>query len=685
MELFSIIFFLAVTYGLGFSLARFAKEADNFLERSLMRIGLGLAAMLVLGMALNLLHIPLDWKIFLMASLIFPAFHLLKNLRSLRLQPKFRITKHDIAILIVLLIFVATLYMYANGAFSYPWLEDDDSWSHAIGIKFVSVEKKLFNEQAVRYIDPYPPGYDLLLGVLHQTNDSLYWTLKFFNAFVISLSIIFFFFFANELMGRNKALFATFALASIPAFMSHFIWAISLSIPMYFIAFYAAERINHDKKWIFPAAISIGAALAISPTHSTYFGILFAIYYLAKAISEKSFLIHHALAGFFGVMASFILWWLPSIIRHGVEGTLKGIGLRSGTSIVSVMGTGDAQYTWRDFFIAQKTNLINNPIGIGLVISALALLSVIALIYIYRNQISRYKVKIIVLSLIILIPLLLFLSSTYVKYVEKKGRPELEAGSVPFFEFLSDQLFMVIGLSIMIFLLISLMIINYYEKDFKPKYIIIVLAWMIFAFYAVNAGPFHYKLSPFRVWSILSIPVALLAAEGFWILSGFTKKINIPIIAILFAVIIGVAYTSAYQKYTVNTSQWPSGGFWNYIQDESGRIFSPELSGYVWMKDGIPDGSRVFTFANNAPIIGFDKFICHWCPEVREFQKTWVNKTSDEIYSFLKQNKYQYLSVDVQTAKKFGQNVTNTMLTSLAAKYNLQPVYQNSDIIILKI
>ena len=62
-----------------------------------------------------------------------------------------------------------------------------------------------------------------------------------------------------------------------------------------------------------------------------------------------------------------------------------------------------------------------------------------------------------------------------------------------------------------------------------------------------------------------------------------------------------------------------------------------------------------------------------------------INKTSDEIYSWLKQNKYEYLIVDGQTAKKFGSNQTNTMLVSLGTKFNLQPVFQNNGILILRI
>ena len=239
-----------------------------------MRIGFGLAALPLLGLVLNLLKIPIDWKIILALSLVYPVYYLFRYKPKPQLQ--FKITKTTISILAMLVLFAINLYIYTSGAFAYPYLEDDDSWSHAVAVKFVSVEKTVFAgvENPFHYIDPYPPTYDLLLGLLHQTNDSVYFTLKFFNALIISLSTIFFYFFVKEFtQNRNKALFAAFALLSIPAFMSHFIWAISIAVPLYFVVFYALERIKYDVKWWIVAALSMVTVFTATQTHSTYFGL----------------------------------------------------------------------------------------------------------------------------------------------------------------------------------------------------------------------------------------------------------------------------------------------------------------------------------------------------------------------------------------------------------------------------
>ena len=142
-----------------------------------------------------------------------------------------------------------------------------------------------------------------------------------------------------------------------------------------------------------------------------------------------------------------------------------GIGLRTGTNIASIVGTGDRVYNWQDFIIVQKTNMINNPIGIGFVLSLLLVIALVSFIYKYYQELKKNKLTIIALFLTIIIILLFFLSYSYVKHVPKKGITSLERGSVPFFEFLFDQIFFIINMSIMIFVIVFLIVISYKNQD----------------------------------------------------------------------------------------------------------------------------------------------------------------------------------------------------------------------------
>src|SRR3989344_2038409 len=111
MAFFSILLFFVYTFSLGFTATSFVKNSDNFLERNLMRMGFGLALLPFLGLVLNFLKIPIDWRILLVLSVIYPLYYLIKH----RTKPNFsfRITKTNISIIVMLAIFIANFYVYA--------------------------------------------------------------------------------------------------------------------------------------------------------------------------------------------------------------------------------------------------------------------------------------------------------------------------------------------------------------------------------------------------------------------------------------------------------------------------------------------------------------------------------------------------------------------------------------------
>jgi hypothetical protein len=280
---------------------------------------------------------------------------------------------------VAILIFFVSLFIYANGSFKYPWLEDSDPWHHASGIKYVSIEKDVFNTgDNFMYINPYPPGYDLFFGVLHQTSVSLYWTMKFFNALIISLGILFFYFFAKKIIRhRGKALFATFILASIPSYLSHFIWAHSLVITLLFVALYCVEMYFEDKKWGIASIIVIASIVLSQPTQPIKFAVIFGAYFLVKWISTKKF--DWKLLGslFLGYILSIIWWadkWKGMLGKGAGYGVEKHAHLYTGKSffgrILTVLqegfapysGTATRPYSFQELFFAQpKTRLsINN-------------------------------------------------------------------------------------------------------------------------------------------------------------------------------------------------------------------------------------------------------------------------------------------------------------------------------------
>jgi hypothetical protein len=650
MDILTIILFFVYTWGLGFTLTSLLKlKTENFYEKHLMNIGIGLGTIPLLIVLMNLFRIPLDWKIFLALSIIYPLFLLIKSykkiltkLQEFNWKPNFKFKKSSIAILIVLFLFAATFFMYHKGAFAYPYLENEDPWSHAVGAKYVALEKTVYDPQlesishGMTYLDPYPPGYDGFMGILLQTNDSVNWTLKFFNALIISLSLIFFFFFAQRFTGnRNKALFATFVLAAVPCFFSHFIWAHSLAITLLFPALYCLERIKDNKRWFYLAGISMsGIALSHLISQPLKLAVLLLVYLIVVGIFEKKLRKYFAFAALLAIALSFV-WYGDMMIQHGglsgitgntyETGSAQAEGFKDAKGISGFFGTlklyfpadgGTATraYTMKDFFVAQPYNMINAPIGIGIVVSVL----------------------------------------------------------------------LIIGL---IFILLR------YKSLFKERnsWLLVTLIWFIFVYFGVNTMTYNLPIGlvAFRFWLLLGIPVALLAAEGTWFFMGLFKKYHALKFIILVLIIVGILFTSASQKYSFNTTTWPTSSAWS-----GGSMEEPFEYG-AWF-NSIPKNTKVFTFSNRDKlVIGFDSYSCMWCENVDKFRNGCIlDKSNEELYDLLKSEGYEYLLFGRMTTKYVsktcsGENIEeiiNQRLRQLLSLKGFDVVYHKENMfVVLKV
>jgi hypothetical protein len=621
--LVTILLFFAYTWGLGFTITSFLKKPNNFLEKHLMNIGLGLGTFPILAIFLNFIRVPLDWKIFLFLSMAFPIYILFKSIKENKCKiPTFQIKKSDITILIVVLLFLGSFFMYTKGAFGYPYLENEDPWGHAVGAKYVSLEKTAYDPPVTKkgntfdvvlsYMDLYPPAYDVFLGVLHQTNDSVNWTLKFFNALIVSLGIIFFYFFAKQFIGnRNKALFATFILAMIPCYLSHFIWAHSLVVTLFFPLMYSFERVKIDKKWAIVGGI-IFASIWVTQNLSQPLKLstLLLMYIIIGSIVNRKFMKEVTLASLIGGVIS-LMWWGVMILKYGFSKFVSYYGVSSvstvtssgsvtaGTNIFirifdiiprlfSGGGTGTRSYLLRDFLIATKTNMINNPIGVGLFISLLALISLVYILVKYKSNIVK-------------------------------------------------------------------------KENF---WIIVTIFWLFYTFWGVNGQTFGISVArgPFRVWMLMAIAIALICAEGFWFLLKLGKRFGIPAIIIILFITGGVWITSGNQKYKHNTNpSWPTSGSF------SGGQPSEPFEYANWFNTLEPN-TNVFMYSPRDKItIGLDGFSCEWCQDVLSFRENITSNSAEELYSFLLKNQYKYIILGRMDYKYLTTDITNE---ELAEKHN---------------
>jgi len=497
MDIITIILFFIYTWGLGFTVTRFIKKPDNPLEEHLMSIGIGLSAFIVLSLFLNLLHIPLDWRLFLILSGALPLFYLLKAIKDKRM-PHFdlKFTKAHIQIFAVLILFAFTFYMYHKGAFSYPYLEDDDSWSHALDAKYISIEKTAFVPKELNYtfsyMDAYPPAYDIILGVLHQTSPDLMWTMKFFNALLISLGIIFFYFFVKQFTGNStKALISTFVLTMIPCYLSHFIWAHSLIPTLFFITIYCLEQIKYSKNWFFISVIAIAAIPITQPTQPVKLGVMFFIYWIVQAIMERKWLVEKAGSIALGYIVGIVIWWVPMVIKYGTSLLSEGLNYSKEDNLlvrgnyIGPIGSATRLYTFNDFFFAKFQNMINNPVGIGFIICLLSLLGIAFIIFNLKKQ-----------------------------YIQKKSY--------------------------------GLITLLWFAFTFLGLY---------------GGTIFPIALESFMFWMLLAIPVSIVTGEAVWFVFAIAKSIKIPISIVLIVIVISIWLTSGQQKFAVNTAMWGPGGW----------------------------------------------------------------------------------------------------------------------------
>ena len=656
MNIITIILFFVYLWGLGFTATFFIKNFGNLWEQNLMRIGIGLPSFVLLGTVFNLVHISLDWRIFLVVSLAVPMCclgrYLIKNKfnvdKELNTINTVKLDKADFYLLGVLILFAFTFYMYHMGAFSYPYLEDDDPWEHARSVKYIALEKTAYEpyvgKDLFRYIDPYPPAYDILMAVLYQTNDSVNWTLKFFNALIISLSIIVFYFFATKFMkNRKKALLATFILAVFPSYLSHFIWAHSLLPFLVCVAFYCLESIdskgnNSDvdkewdreeskkeaKKWMVVSAVVIAGIFLVHPEHAIKFLLFFGVYFVIKWIFEHKFPLEHVYSLLIGVALS-LLWWAMKVSSFFTEraGRISdldpGLVSRDTSLVYKVvsfvqnyfkpdLGSATRAYTFDDFFVAKSVNMINNPIGWGIIITILTIISVFMVVVLAK------------------------------KYYKNK---------------------------------------NYYPA--------VILGWLLIAFLIVNSATFNIPgLFGFRTWLLLAIPVALICAEGFFvIIKLIPDKIRVGRVALVIIILVGLWYTSGEQKYAVNTAMWPPGASWTSME---------EVQLYLWL-NSLPKDTKVMSFSGsqNNEVIGLDMDNCDWCVENIKFREGFMNRSLGEIYSFLKKEGYQYFILDSMSFRNydFGDKTQEVIMGKFQEYFNEKDkfvvVYQNKGGVILKV
>lgn len=231
-----------------------------------------------------------------------------------------------------------------------------------------------------------------------------------------------------------------------------------------------------------------------------------------------------------------------------------------------------------------------------------------------------------------------------------------------------------------VFILVAFMICLVFTEfmrrfDFfkDHKYLAITLLWFVLAMVAVNAYRLPFMLMPFRWWTFLAIPVAILTAESlYWLYNQ--KGWGMIAVAILIILII---LTSWYPKWQINAHPW---------NPSRSLTYPGLLEGHLWLMDNLPKDTHVYTFNQGPKLPGFNMYFCAWCKEDMDMENQFMNISIPDAYNFISNRGYDYLVLNLWYYDRFGKNnATGLKMNEFASSEYFNPVFANDGMVVLEV
>ena len=572
MVAISILYFITVTTCLSFLTDLFAELKGDVFEQFFMRIGLGLAYLSVLGIILDLLFIPINAYIILAISFIFPAISYYKKpLSKKKISHLFNITnKKKTFYLILTTLFLITAFMYIGGSFSYPYMEDGDPWGYTAVSKVISEEQTIKAEYRYNhYSEPYTQGYQIVMGVLHQTNDSMYVNMKFFHNLILSLSIIFFYFLTKKILPKASeelALAGAIVLFAIPSWVTKFIFSLNYNMVIFLIFLYALFQID-KKGWKIITGILLGSILINHAFTAMVTIIILALIYFFKTIHTKTFNLDIIEAGYIGLITA-ALFYIPTSLRHTYY--FDELVNESHGGLEKVL------------YPLVNNTILWLPLLTILIIGALVLWKKQAWIHQANKLLNTQNLQYYALATFYFIILILTLIPR--KLLEIEGTASRAYTFNDFWAANPSMINNTVGFGPIIFILLSIAIlvslINFKKLFHKNNLNLFISINIFFALLWLVFGANHSILfMTFRIWTFLAIFASILAAYGLYLIydlltkQGVNKTITYGLLLLLISIMI---WTTFLPKYEHNAGIFPDHRIWvpdsyptyNYIRSE---------------------------------------------------------------------------------------------------------------------
>jgi hypothetical protein len=637
--LVSLIYFISLAYLLGYSLTKDVLSTEDPIEKAAMRMGFGLSTMPLLFVIMETAHVPLRWYIPLAMSAIRPVYDGLMGFEMPKLNlkgAKIRIDLHSsLAVLIFVIAFALALY----GSYRYPYLEDGDPWEHAAGVKYISLFGTYTPPQGVyvaHYLKPYPPSYDVLLGLINQLNGSVSWTLKAYNSILIGLTYLFAYFFVKRISGDSMtALYASIILFMIPSFGSHTIWAQTLSALVLFPVFYAADKIREDNAWAVLTCIFLASSLLIQPIMSLVMGVFYIIFTLARAYSKRDELKTLIIIGA-AALALSAIYWIPVVLDPSNQNSELGYEAKEffgGTTKVGVDST--KLPTMAQVFFPKDTGDIFMQQGLGLFAVILAILCLDKILRVnplrYAKENPSFTA---IIGWLIITSIALF-----------SGNLSISLHPTRFWGIVAIPLAIVSG-----YMIARVREINW---PLLTGALIIMMALGYQTFYPLFSGKATTTLVNFTLWAatgtLIIIGVSMIFAKKNSDLK-WIKKAGLDYVPYLLCV--GLLLSSGWQKIQVQTSIWPS---------DIKAVLGEDYRDYLRVL-GLPQNTLVYNYClDDKFMIGLDRLSLPWDAEVVNSRKRGFNIDPAKLHTLLRSRGYDWAMFDASCLKQCIDSTNHTV------------------------
>jgi hypothetical protein len=646
----AIIFFFLLLTGLGYSTARATKlkHNDNPVLALLEFLALGLAAFILLTVVFGIVRIPVHFLSYGIIALLGTVWFVVADIRAGKAW-SLHAGSWDVTRIVCIGVLIAcmagTFALFWSGANAYPYLENDDPWNHAQAALYVATEHTYLVDSDVRalnggyafYLEPYPPTFPVLMGVMRQLTDQTVWTLKMFTVLLIVLAVGFTYLLALALLKSDiKAAMATVVVTVIPSFMSHFIYSQQLGVVMMIAALYAVIHALSEPSWRIPAMIAVGAMLVTQPVSSFLFGVLLIIFVLVLLVRELT-----------GTAAT--------DLEHGTDAKHAAHAAKSHARKRETVATSHPHFLAR-LPLASRVFLI----GAG----GLALGSLYWIFQLVRHGFAEFM-RLRGREVAIDGPWLSGYSA--VKYSLLDITSNIDQSRIDQAHGWGWGIFILVVLSLIV---VALAYRKVTARDGGWRYPLL-LTMFLFFFYVVFAPTFGLpSMGASRAWPYLAFAVALLIGEGSHILAtSISNLLKNPGVrwGVLVVLAVAIVWTSLPAKLAVQTAVWPPGVQWTAPQQE--------IAGYLAMRDQLPPQSRVYAFCSgDQRSIGFDMRSEPWDLDQAAFRKDALSKSPDEVVAFLERNSFEYVTFDATCIVEWGQNETVDFVNELSATGRFSPV-----------